>query len=132
MKTRWLLVAPLLLVCWTGCSSRPEPAARDTATAPDRDNTAVNARDRDGSTLTPGDQAENEADLGVTQRIRQAIVEDDSLSTNAHNVKIITVDGVVTLRGPVQSEQEKRLIQDKAQQVAGVARVENELEVITR
>jgi osmotically-inducible protein OsmY len=50
----------------------------------------------------------------------------------AHNVKVVTAGGVVTLRGPVESEQEKRLIEDKAMQVAGVSRVDNQLEVITR
>ena len=81
----------------SGDVSQAAPTAQ---TAPD--NTARNVRDRDGTTLTPGDQSESKADLALTQRIRQAIVADDSLSTTAHNVKIITSDGVVTLRGPVQ------------------------------
>ena len=68
-------------------------------TAPD--NTGRNVRDRSGATLTPGDQSESEADRTLTQQIRRAVVADDSLSTNAHNIKIITINGVVTLRGPV-------------------------------
>ena len=65
----------------------------------------------------------------ITQNIRQAIVADDSLSTNGKNVKIITVDGTVTLRGPVKSEKRKSLIVAKAQQVAGVKKVDNQLEI---
>ena len=100
-------------------SSRSTPA----------DNTARNERDRSSDTKTPGDQAENEADRTITQQIRQAITSDDSLSTNAQNVKVISQDGNVTLRGPVKSENEKTAIEAKAKQVAGVKRVDNQIEV---
>jgi hyperosmotically inducible periplasmic protein len=93
------------------------------------DNTGVNVRDRGGETKTPGDQSESEVDRKITQEIRQAITSDDKLSTNAQNVKIIAKDGNVTLRGPVKSEQEKVEIEKKAKQVAGVKKVENQLEV---
>jgi osmotically-inducible protein OsmY len=96
-------------------------------TAPD--NTGRNVRDRGGATLTPGDQSESEADRTVTQQIRRAVVADDSLSTIAKNVKIITTDGVVTLRGPVQSPHEKAAIEAKARQFAGINQVDNQLEV---
>jgi hyperosmotically inducible periplasmic protein len=96
-------------------------------TAPD--NTGRNVRDRGGVTLTPGDQSESEADRTLTQEIRKAVVADDSLSTLAKNIKIITVDGVVTLRGPVQSPQEKESIETKAQQIAGIDKIDNQLEV---
>jgi hyperosmotically inducible periplasmic protein len=96
-------------------------------TAPD--NTGRNVRDRGGVTLTPGDQSESEADRTLTQEIRKAVVDDDSLSTLAKNIKIITVDGVVTLRGPVQSPQEKKTIETKVQQIAGIAKIDNQLEV---
>jgi osmotically-inducible protein OsmY len=96
------------------------------------DNTGRNVRDRGGLTLTPGDQSESEADRTVTQEIRKAVVADDSLSTLAKNIKIITVDGVVTLRGPVQSPQEKEIIQTKAQQIAGIDKIDNQLEVKER
>jgi hyperosmotically inducible protein len=96
-------------------------------TAPD--NTGRNVRDRSGATLTPGDQSESEADRTLTQRIRQAVVADDSLSTTAHNIKIITINGVVTLRGPVNSTQEKATINAKAQQIAGATKVDNQLEI---
>ena len=71
------------------------------------DNTDVNVGDRRGEILTPGDQSESKADRTLTQRIRQAVMADKSLSTTAKNVKIITINGVVTLRGPVKSPQEK-------------------------
>ena len=105
-------------------------AAPTAQTAPD--NTGRNVRDRDGTTLTPGDQSESKADLDLTQRIRQAVVADDSLSTTAHNVKIITNEGVVTLRGPVNSDQEKTKIAAAAKNVVGVKQVENQLEVVGR
>lgn len=96
-------------------------------TAPD--NTGKNVRDRDDKTLTPADQSSNEADVELTRRIREAVVADKSLSTNAHNVKIITVDGVVTLRGPVSSAQERAKVAETAQKLAGTKQVENQLEV---
>jgi osmotically-inducible protein OsmY len=99
----------------------------DTAEAPD--NTAVNERDRDNRTLTPGDQSNSERDLEITQRIRETVVDDDSLSFTAKNVKIITVDGHVTLRGPVKNEQERRAIEQAAVAVAGKEQVVSELEV---
>jgi len=70
-------------------------------------------------------------DLGITQKIRQAVVKDDALSMTAKNAKIITVDGVVTLRGPVKSDKEKTEIGALAQAVTGVKRVDNQLEIAT-
>jgi osmotically-inducible protein OsmY len=95
------------------------------------DNTGRNVRDRDDSTKTPGDQAENEADRTITQNVRKALTNDDSLSTDGKNVKVITSDGNVTLRGPVKSANEKSAIETKAKQVAGVKNVDNQLEVAT-
>ena len=86
-------------------------------------------RDRDDQNKTTGDQSENEADRTITQNIRRAVTADDSLSTNAKNVKIITNNGMVTLRGPVKSEKEKAEIEAKAKQVAGVKSVDNQLDV---
>jgi hyperosmotically inducible protein len=122
MKKLVLLLSVALLVC--GGYATAAPSAQ---TAPD--NTGRNVRDRSGTTLTPGDQSETEADRTLTQQIRRAVVADDSLSTTAKNVKIITVDGVVTLRGPVNSPHEKEVIAAKAQQIAGVNKVDNQLEV---
>lgn len=93
------------------------------------DNSARNVADRKDSAVTSGDQSNAQADLDATQKIRQAVVADDSLSTNAQNVKIITSKGVVTLRGPVANAEEKANIGRIAQNVAGVTRVDNQIEV---
>jgi len=93
------------------------------------DNSGKNVRDRNDSRVTPGDQANSKTDMAITQQIRKAVVADKGLSTNAHNVKIITANGVVTLRGPVKSASEKASIEEKAKQAAGVTRVDNQLEV---
>jgi len=70
---------------------------------------------------------ETKEDREMTQNIRQAIIDDKSLSTNAHNVKVITVRGMVTLKGPVRSEEEKRTIEEIAGQVAGRDKITSEI-----
>lgn len=96
----------------------------------DADNTKQNERDR-SDTTKPGDQKESSADLGITQTIRQDIVKNDALSMDAKNVKVVTAEGVVTLRGPVKSEEEKTQIGKIAAAATGVKRVDNQLEVKT-
>jgi osmotically-inducible protein OsmY len=96
---------------------------------PDADDTGKNVRDRDDRMKTPMDQSESEGDRTITQNIRKSIVDNDQLSTNAKNVKVITVDGMVTLRGPVKSDAEKSTIASVAQKTPGVKKVENLLEV---
>ncbi|MDB6121657.1 MAG: PRC-barrel domain protein [Pedosphaera sp.] len=93
------------------------------------DNTRRNVRDRDSGALTPTKQSESKEDLQLTQNIRRSIVKDDGLSTLAKNVKIISANGKVVLRGPVHSEQEKNEIARLAEQTAGVGNVENHLEI---
>jgi len=120
-----LLFTALTIV---GCSKdRAGNEKVSQATAPD--NSGTNVRDRNDQNKTAGDQSENEADRTISQNIRQALTADDSLSTNGKNAKIITVDGKVTLRGPVKSDQEKAAIAAKAQQIAGVKNVDNQLEI---
>jgi osmotically-inducible protein OsmY len=94
----------------------------------DANNTGLNERDRDHATKTPLDQNENKNDIEVTAAIRKRVV-DSKLSTEAHNVKIITQDGKVTLRGPVESDHEKVRIEEMAVAVAGAGHVDNQLEV---
>ena len=96
--------------------------------AVDPANTGVNVRDRDNSAKTPFDQNENRKDIDITANIRKRVV-DSEMSVNAQNVKIITQDGKVTLRGPVKSADEKKQIEKLAQEVAGAANVDNQLEV---
>jgi osmotically-inducible protein OsmY len=95
----------------------------------DADNSGRNARDRNDETVTPADQGGTAADRDVTAKVRKAIVDDDNLSTDAHNVKVVTQNGVVTLRGPVESASEKSTIAAKAKKVGGVKRVDNKLEI---
>ena len=85
-------------------------------------------RDRDADAKTPIDQNENQADIDVTANIRKRIV-DTELSINAQNVKVITQDGMVTLRGPVKSAEEKQQIEDIARDVAGRDKVVSQLEI---
>ncbi len=104
-------------------------ANRPTTTEPmDRTNTGVNVRDRDSTAKTPLDQNENKADIEITAEIRKRVVE-TKMSVNAHNVKIITQNGMVTLRGPVKTEEEKRTIEQIALTAAGTDKVDNQLEV---
>ena len=107
-------------------------AAVPAVAADQADNTEKNVRDRDDKTLTPMDQGGSASDRELTAAIRRAIVKDDTLSTNAHNVKIVTVDSVVTLRGPVKNAAEKAAVASKAEQTKGVKRVDNQLEVETK
>jgi len=93
------------------------------------DNTGINKRDTSPENITADQQGQTKEDREITQKIRQAVVDDKSLSTNAHNVKIITVDGVVTLKGPVASEAEKRTIEEKAAQIAGKDKMKSEIEI---
>jgi hypothetical protein len=92
------------------------------------DNTKVNQRDKSDTALTPMDQHNNQADLDITQKIRQAVMADGSLSFTAKNVKIITQNGKVTLRGPVNTAEERSAIEAAARKVAG-AQVDNQIEV---
>lgn len=121
-----LLLLSCLSVLLTACDSGSHNnGSRNVKT----DNTERNVRDRSGETLTPADQSESEGDRTITQKIRQALVADDALSTNAKNIKIITIDRVVTLRGVVNSEQELNTILNKIQDVQNISKVNNLLEV---
>lgn len=106
------------------------PGEQNTGHAPD--NTGVNERDRNSANVTPMDQGNGEVDIDLTQRIRKAVMADDSLSFTAKNAKIITRDGRVTLRGPVKSTAEKDAVYKCAVSAAGAAHVSNELQVETK
>ena len=96
-------------------------------TAPD--NTKVNTRDRDKGAVTADQQKENASDRDMAKRIRQSVVKDKSLSTYAHNVKIVAQGGQVTLKGPVRTEAEKTSVAAKATEIAGADKVTNEITV---
>lgn len=93
------------------------------------DNTAVNAQDRQTNQPTADQQKENVSDRDLTKNIRRSIVKDKSLSTYAHNVKVISEHGTVTLKGPVRSEEEKRAVEAKAAEIAGQNSVKSEISV---
>ena len=99
------------------------------STPPAPDNSAVNVRDRAPGAMTAGQQSNSTNDVELTRRIRRAVVQDHSLSMLAHNVKIISTNGAVMLRGPVKTEEEKTAIANKAQAIAGAVKVDNQLEV---
>lgn len=101
--------------------------AQDTATQPD--NTKVNKQDRGSAASTADQQKNNLSDRQLTQMIRKAVVADKSLSTYGHNVKIISQNGAVTLKGPVRSEDEKKTIVAKAAEIAGADKVTDQLSV---
>jgi hyperosmotically inducible protein len=104
-----------------------EPANPPATTAPD--NTKVNERDQNKNEPTADQQKDNRSDRDITQQIRQAVMKDKSLSTYAHNVKIVTQQGQVTLKGPVRSEEEKRTIEAKAAEVVGENKITSELNI---
>jgi hyperosmotically inducible protein len=93
------------------------------------DNTGWNARDRKAASLTPPKQSENERDFQITRTLRQSLMRDDGLTLTAKNVKIITINGRVTLRGPVKHAGEKAAIEKKAEEIAGNGKVDNQLVV---
>jgi len=130
MKVRWIELPRLLLplgslVFSVFLMATPIPGYQDPQQTPP-DNTKQN---KDQTNPTADQQKMNPADRAITQKIRKAIHEDTTLSTYAHNVKIITQDGKVTLRGPVRTEDEKSNIEAKAVAVAGQGNVTNQLEV---
>lgn len=121
--SRLLLPLGSLVFC-TSLMAMPIPGKQDPQTPPD--NTKQN---KDQSNPTADQQKMNPADRALTQKIRKAIHEDSTLSTYAHNIKIISQDGKVTLRGPVRSEEEKNNIEAKAVAVAGQGNVTDQLEI---
>lgn len=124
-SVRTLLIGSLLT---SGTLLIAQQPADQAASAP-ADNTKVNQRDQNSNEPTADQQKDNRSDRDITQQIRRAIMKDKSLSTYAHNVKIITQDGQVTLKGPVRSDDEKTAIEAKATEIAGQNKVSNELEV---
>lgn len=119
-----------------GAMLRSQAQTQSSATSRDNttssDNTKMNAQEHDQNAPTADQQKENRSDRDITKLIRQSIVNDKSLSTYAHNVKIITQDGAVTLKGPVRSDEEKQAIEAKATEVAGENKVTSDLKIKTK
>jgi len=114
MKLRFVSIAVLAI-------------ASISAQAPD--NSKVNKRDDVKNPVTADQQSNNKADLDLVKKIRKEITQDKNMSTYARNVKIITRDGMTTLRGPVKSEEEKQAIEAIAKRVAGDGKVESQIEI---
>ena len=102
-----------------------------TQDSPKADNTAVNQRDRNAAEQTADQQKETSQDREMSRKIRRAIVSDKALSTSAHNIKIISQNGMVTLKGPVKSDEEKKAVEKKATEIAGEANVKSQIQVGT-
>src|SRR5947207_14851215 len=113
VPTLFVSSAGLLLAQQDSNSASPAPA----------DNTKVNKRDRNQNEPTADQQKENTSDRQLAAQIRRAVVKDKSLSTSAHNIKIIAQNGTVTLKGPVKSEQEKQAIEANAAEFAGEIKI---------
>lgn len=129
MKKSLVAAMGLVLACVTAQAA--EQVAADPSKAPEvstPDNTKVNKRDRDEKTLTPLDQSNSKEDRGITQAIRKSIMQ-QGLSVNAKNIKIITRNGEVTLRGPVNNAAEVEKILEVAKAVQGIKSLNNQLEV---
>jgi hyperosmotically inducible periplasmic protein len=122
---RSFVLAGLLLVCGTLMLAQDSTEQN----APASDNTKMNQRDRNPNEPTADQQQNNRSDRDITQQVRQAIMSDKTFSTYAHNVKVITQNGQVTLKGPVRSDDEKRAVEAKAAAIAGDGKVTSELTV---
>jgi hyperosmotically inducible protein len=136
-----LLVLGCVFVAATGCThmsnANVASSTADTntlviqrqASSSDADNTGKNNRDRSGNTLTSGDQGASPEDRDLTQKIRHSLIANTDYSINAKNIKIITINGRVTLRRPVNSEAEKSGLLALAQNIAGEGNVDDQLEI---
>jgi hyperosmotically inducible periplasmic protein len=125
VEYRSFLLSGLLLFSSAGFLLAQEPAAQ----SPAADNTKMNQPDRSTNSVNADKQSNDQSDRNLTQQVRQAIVADKSLSTYAHNVKVITQNGQVTLKGPVRSDDEKRSVEAKAATIAGESKVTSELTI---
>jgi hyperosmotically inducible protein len=132
MKKFLLPLYASFLMVYSSQGQQATPTPRDPAAASDAtqaDNTKRNASEQNKDTDTAEKQSNSKDDLALTQKIRQAVMKDGSLSMNAKNVKIIAQDGKITLKGPVDSQQEKDTIGTEAGEIAGKDKVDNQLEV---
>ena len=120
MKRNYLLLVGLAL------SVSAAQAATETVPA---NNSGINERDRSDQTLTPENQSESEGDRELAAKIRRAVVAQSGISTDGQNIKIITANNTVTLRGPVKDSTERAAIEKTVRAAAGKATVDNQLEV---
>jgi osmotically-inducible protein OsmY len=129
MKQHMMFAACLSLTPYLAIAAT-EPAATEKPRVHDGDasNTGINKRDRDDKTLTPMDQLNNPSDLKITQEIRQALMKGE-FSMDAKNIKVITRNGAVTLRGPVKTAAELEQINVLVKAMPSVKSIDNQLQV---
>jgi osmotically-inducible protein OsmY len=124
-----LSLSAVILACVAGPAAAADTAQSKSVKA---ENTKVNKKIHQQQGLTADQQGQSEADRKITQQIRKALMKNKSLSQYARNVKIITVDANVTLKGPVRSEKEKLAVEKTAGKIAGTDRVISELQVAAK
>jgi hyperosmotically inducible protein len=131
MKKILLPIFASMLVVYSsqGQQAKATPSNPVASDSTEADNTQRNSSDQNKDTNTAEKQSSSKDDLALTQKIRQAVMKDGSLSMNAKNVKIIAQNGKITLKGPVESQQEKDAIATKAGEIAGKDNVDDQLEV---
>ena len=131
MKIILLPIFGAILLVYSSQGQQPTATPRDPAASDstEADNTKRNFSEQNKNTDTAEKQSNTKDDLALTQKIRQEVIADGSLSMNGKNIKIIVRDGKVMLRGPVASQQEKDTIATKAGEVAGKDKVDNQLEI---
>jgi hyperosmotically inducible periplasmic protein len=130
MKLLLLPIFGALLLVYSSQGQQPTATPRDPAASDsEADNTKRNSTEENKNTDTAEKQSNNKDDLALTQKIRQEVMKNGSLSMNAKNIKIIVREGKVMLRGPVDSQQEKDTIGTKAGEIASKNKVDNQLEV---
>lgn len=127
---RLILITALVIGSLAAAPAQDSTTQSGSTPAPNADNTKINQRDRNQNEPTADQQKENPSDRALAQQVRRAIVKDKSLSTYAHNIKVIAQNGVVILKGPVHSDQEKQAIEAKAAEAAGGAdKIKSEIDV---
>ena len=128
-------LGPLLLIAFVAITASFTPNVtahrrhNSQGTPAEPDNTKKNLPTNHHDANRADQQSNSSDDVVLTRKIRQSLTQDKSLSTYAHNVKIITRNGVVELKGPVRSQSEKDAVEAKATEIAGASRVKNELTV---
>ena len=130
MQRRILITMAMVFSVWVAPGmATSKSASSDESTVTQPDNSGINKRDARPEELTAAQQSPQKSDVELTRLIRKNIISHHELSTNAHNIKIITQQGSVTLKGPVGSQHEKAIVEKIAREVAGVHNVLNELQI---
>lgn len=131
MRQAGITIALAVTLASGAALAQTAPAAPAGQASPTADNTRLNTRDQGSTGDTAQSQSNAKGDRELLAAVRRSVVKDKSLSVTAHNVKILAANGVITLRGPVKSDEEKAKVEELAKQVAGVTSVQNNLDIKT-